>query len=148
MKKVIIAALAFTGFSVASFAQSVPTVKKTEPSKMAVVKKRTDTKAPEKIVALNKVTTPAAKPVAIPPVTKTTPVKQEAKTVTITKVTPVKKEVKTVAVVKPVINTNNTTPLKKDGTPDKRFKTNTDVAKGPLKKDGTPDMRYKANKKQ
>jgi hypothetical protein len=35
--------------------------------------------------------------------------------------------------------------LKKDGTPDKRFKENK-TPKGPLKKDGTPDMRYKANK--
>lgn len=39
--------------------------------------------------------------------------------------------------------------LKKDGTPDKRFKENKGAKKaaGPLKKDGTPDMRYKANKK-
>ncbi len=37
--------------------------------------------------------------------------------------------------------------LKKDGTPDKRFKANeTKPAAGPLKKDGSPDMRYKANK--
>jgi hypothetical protein len=38
--------------------------------------------------------------------------------------------------------------LKKDGTPDKRFKENKTTAKaaGPLKKDGTPDMRYKDNK--
>jgi hypothetical protein len=34
-------------------------------------------------------------------------------------------------------------PLKKDGTPDKRYKAN----KAPLKKDGTPDMRYKVNQK-
>ncbi len=34
-------------------------------------------------------------------------------------------------------------PLKKDGTPDKRYKSN----KVPLKKDGTPDMRYKVNQK-
>jgi len=33
--------------------------------------------------------------------------------------------------------------LKKDGTPDKRFKTTA----GPIKKDGTPDLRYKRNKK-
>lgn len=37
-------------------------------------------------------------------------------------------------------------PLKKDGTPDKRFKENK-KAKGPLKKDGTLDKRYKENKK-
>jgi hypothetical protein len=38
--------------------------------------------------------------------------------------------------------------LKKDGTPDKRFKENKESkpAAGPLKKDGTPDMRYKSNK--
>lgn len=34
--------------------------------------------------------------------------------------------------------------LKKDGTPDKRYKDNS--VKGPMKKDGTPDMRYRANK--
>ena len=37
--------------------------------------------------------------------------------------------------------------LKKDGTPDNRYKTTTAAAKGPLKKDGTADLRYKANKK-
>ena len=41
------------------------------------------------------------------------------------------------------IATNVTSPLKKDGTPDKRFSSNKN-----LKKDGTPDMRYKTNKKQ
>ena len=145
MKKVIIAALALTGFSVASFAQAVPAVKKSKPSKMLVVKKQTDVKAPSKVVALNKVKAPVATPVA----TKVA-AKQEVKTVAVAKVTPVKQEVKTVAVNKPAAITKvaGTAPLKKVGTPDKRFKTNTDVAKGPLKKDGTPDMRYKANKKQ
>lgn len=39
-------------------------------------------------------------------------------------------------------------PMKKDGTPDKRFKENKESKpKGPLKKDGTPDKRYKENKK-
>lgn len=41
-------------------------------------------------------------------------------------------------------------PLKKDGTPDMRYKTNKKTstpAAGPLKKDGTPDKRYKANRK-
>jgi hypothetical protein len=39
--------------------------------------------------------------------------------------------------------------LKKDGTPDKRYKENKEPAKpaGPVKKDGTPDKRYKENKK-
>lgn len=37
--------------------------------------------------------------------------------------------------------------LKKDGTPDKRFKENKAAkTEGPKKKDGTPDMRYKQNK--
>lgn len=36
--------------------------------------------------------------------------------------------------------------LKKDGTPDKRYKENKEPVKH-LKKDGTPDMRYKENKK-
>ena len=35
--------------------------------------------------------------------------------------------------------------LKKDGTPDKRYK-NTTVKKVVLKKDGTPDKRYKNSK--
>ncbi|MFT3910478.1 MAG: hypothetical protein QM737_13720 [Ferruginibacter sp.] len=39
--------------------------------------------------------------------------------------------------------TNAVTPLKKDGTPDKRFKAKKAT---PVKKDGTPDMRYKENK--
>ncbi|MEO8582650.1 MAG: hypothetical protein ABI415_02575 [Flavitalea sp.] len=34
--------------------------------------------------------------------------------------------------------------LKKDGTPDKRYKKS--AAAGPMKKDGTPDKRFKANK--
>jgi hypothetical protein len=40
------------------------------------------------------------------------------------------------------------TKLKKDGTPDMRYKENKDAAKkqGKTKKDGTPDMRYKENK--
>lgn len=41
--------------------------------------------------------------------------------------------------------------LKKDGTPDMRYKENKEMLKekpkGPTKKDGTPDMRYKDNKK-
>ncbi len=40
--------------------------------------------------------------------------------------------------------------MKKDGTPDKRYKANQKakpMVAGPMKKDGTPDMRYKKNKK-
>lgn len=38
--------------------------------------------------------------------------------------------------------------LKKDGTPDKRYKENKEIktAGGPKKKDGTPDKRFKENK--
>lgn len=38
--------------------------------------------------------------------------------------------------------------MKKDGTPDKRFKENKEAKEGPKKKDGTADMRFKANKKK
>jgi hypothetical protein len=61
---------------------------------------------------------------------------------------------KQVVAVNNIKNANKTaadtskTNLKKDGTPDKRFKDNKSTAKttGPLKKDGTADMRYKSNK--
>lgn len=48
------------------------------------------------------------------------------------------------AAVKPAATASNGVVLKKDGTPDKRYK---NAPAGPLKKDGTPDKRYKANKK-
>jgi len=77
-----------------------------------------------------------------------------------------KKEVKKTATAAPVAATTATTTakpaakpaaaakptaskevvLKKDGTPDKRYKTAPKAA-GPTKKDGTPDKRYKENKK-
>jgi hypothetical protein len=46
--------------------------------------------------------------------------------------------------------TTSKAPVKKDGTPDMRYKSNkqsTTVTTGPTKKDGTADMRYKTNKK-
>lgn len=42
---------------------------------------------------------------------------------------------------KKVNTTTNSVPLKKDGTPDKRYKSTTKH----VKKDGTPDKRYKEN---
>ena len=57
---------------------------------------------------------------------------------------PPKKEVKTA-------NAATGNKLKKDGTPDMRFKENKEKAKATdtkLKKDGTPDKRFKANKKK
>ena len=125
MKKLIIAAIALTGFSAASFAQAVP-VKKADASKMQVVKNTANTKTDAKVVAIAK---PA--PVAV------------AKTPVVAKTSPAAS--KPAAVAK--TNTASATPLKKDGTPDKRFKANTAVATGPLKKDGTPDKRFKANQK-
>lgn len=52
----------------------------------------------------------------------------------------VQKTTKTVKSVKPQA-AKPAVKLKKDGTPDKRFKENQN-----LKKDGTPDRRYKANR--
>ncbi len=46
-------------------------------------------------------------------------------------------------------NTKKGVGMKKDGTPDKRYKMNKaekPAQAGPMKKDGTPDKRYKANK--
>ena len=59
------------------------------------------------------------------------------------------KKVVTTTVSKPGIKVSNTTVIKKDGTPDKRFKVNkvTHSKTVVLKKDGTPDKRYKAAKK-
>ena len=123
MKKLIIAAIALVGFSAASFAQVIP-VKKNDASKMQVVKNVTAKKADAKVVAINKVTKPT-----VPAVTKTAVV------------------TKPVVTTKAVTKTNAAAPLKKDGTPDKRFKASQGIAAGPLKKDGTADLRYKANKK-
>ena len=138
MKKLIIAALALVGFSAASFAQTVPAVKKNDPSKMQVVKKATDRKLEGKVVAMNKITK------------QTSPVSNNA----VTKRTPVKKQVKNPVTTKPVASiskVNSSVPLKKDGTADMRYKANKYVVKNPgaahLKNDGTSDKRFKENKK-
>jgi len=57
-----------------------------------------------------------------------------------------KKAKKTEKAVKEIKKTEEKVILKKDGTPDKRFKENK-KPQVPLKKDGTPDKRYKENKK-
>lgn len=74
---------------------------------------------------------------------------QHSQPATASKATVVKKsEVKTSATTaKEEVKTEKTAAkpaakMKKDGTPDKRFKTNKH-----LKKDGTPDQRFKENKK-
>ena len=72
--------------------------------------------------------------------------------------TPQPKQPATVAVVakapvkaKEVLTTKPTNAqgvvLKKDGTPDNRYKNAAPITKGPVKKDGTADLRFKANKK-
>jgi hypothetical protein len=112
MKKLMIAALAIIGFSTATFAQAAPAAKKSEPSKLQVVKKPTEAKVVD--IKKTAVTPAAAKPATA---------------------------------AKPAATTG-TAPLKKDGTPDKRYKNAAAApAAGPVKKDGTPDKRYKANKK-
>jgi hypothetical protein len=88
---------------------------------------------------------PATVPSKMKVVKKDVAAKTETKVVPITKTA---KPVATPAAAKPAA-TATTPGLKKDGTPDKRFKNaaTTTNAAGPLKKDGTPDKRYKANKK-
>lgn len=94
---------------------------------------------------------PVTKPAAP---SKMTVVKKEIKKKDAAKVVPITKTatVATPAVktaVAPKVVTATTPGLKKDGTPDKRFKNAaTTSATGPVKKDGTPDLRYKANKKK
>lgn len=78
--------------------------------------------------------------VAAPAATAKKSVKQTAKVV--------KKETKAAVANKADVKAKTTAAgvvLKKDGTPDKRYKA-VGKAVGPTKKDGTPDMRYKANK--
>ncbi|MGX9986723.1 hypothetical protein [Soonwooa purpurea] len=71
----------------------------------------------------------------------TQPVTTKAAPVTVKK-TEVKKVTKTSSDKAVVTDTKTkTVKLKKDGTPDKRYKQNQH-----LKKDGTPDKRYKENK--
>ena len=64
--------------------------------------------------------------------------------------TTAKKDAKTTTVKAKEVTTTKKTGLKKDGTPDMRYKENkvtkTTTKTGPTKKDGTADMRYKANK--
>ena len=81
---------------------------------------------------------PAKKPTVTKPVTAT------AKPAVVTAKPAVATVKPTAATAKPAVVTPAPVVLKKDGTPDKRYKTAAPA--GPLKKDGTADMRYKANK--
>ena len=90
---------------------------------------------------------PATKPAASTqpaPVTPAVKKDKATKPAPVTPATPaVKKEkMKNKSTAAPASETKTVAPvLKKDGTPDKRYK-----ASQKLKKDGTPDMRYKENK--
>ena len=70
---------------------------------------------------------------------------QQATEKTVKKTEKVTKEVKKDGKVVESKKTETKTVLKKDGTPDKRFK-KTEETKTVLKKDGTPDKRYKEKK--
>lgn len=117
MKKVILAVIALMGLSAAGFAQTNAPAKKAQPAKMQVTTKATSTRAPQ-----------AKTPVVNKTVTASTsaPAMQAASK----------------AIVK-----NTAKPLKKDGTPDRRYKANKRMAKvHHMKKNGSPDKRFKENK--
>lgn len=102
MKRVLITVLVFIGFSAASFAQTAPAVK-SDISKTQVEKKATAKKPDTKLSTLNKATKPAGAVTTKPTTAVKSPVTKN----------PV-----------PVAKTNAATPLKKDGTPDMRYKAN------------------------
>lgn len=89
---------------------------------------------------------PPAKPLVKAKVVKEVAVTPQAKQpAAATAIAKTQVKAKEVAAVK-TTNTQGVV-LKKDGTPDNRYKTTPVAAKGPLKKDGTADLRFKANKK-
>jgi colicin import membrane protein len=116
MKRVLFATLVLLGFSVAGFSQTTP-VKKNESSTTQAIKKSTSKKEQAGVV-MHK----AAKP-ATPTIAKTSSAKAGTQ----------KQLAKTKSAAKPATTTAALT--KKS-------------ASAPLKKDGTPDKRYKANKKK
>lgn len=85
---------------------------------------------------------PVVKAKVVKEIAATPQVKKPVATAVATK-PPVK--AKEVAIAKPT-NAQGVV-LKKDGTPDNRYKNAAANEKGPLKKDGTADLRFKANKK-
>ena len=87
-------------------------------------------------------TTKPAKTATAKPATTTATAKPATTTVTAKPATAATAKPATAATAKPV--SANGTVLKKDGTPDKRYKTAEPTEH--LKKDGTPDKRYSENK--
>ncbi len=121
MKKVLVALIALIGLNVSGIAQAVTTPVKKAEDKMKVVPAKPTAAAPAKVVEMPK------------SLSKTPAAAQTPKAV-----------VAETPAAKPAVATPATpVTLKKDGTPDKRFKT----ATGPTKKDGSPDLRFKKNKK-
>jgi len=122
MKKLILSSIMFFGITGMLLAQKEPAKKEKADTKVKVetVKKDTKTKT-EKSVAGAK---GEEKKAAIAKTKEAAAAKPEAKKTTTENKTAVSN-------------------VKKDGTPDKRFKENKN-----LKKDGTPDKRFKENKKK
>ena len=118
MKKLIIASLLLFGLTGMVMAQ-------TTPAKKTTTKPKTETVSKDKKTATTATTTSVAK--------------QAEKTSATTKVKSTESARATTA---PKQSTAATAPVKKDGTPDKRYNANKK-----LKKDGTPDKRFKENKK-
>jgi hypothetical protein len=121
MKKVLVALIALLVINVSGMAQAATTPVKKAEDKMKAVPAKPTVAAPAKVVEMPK------------SLSKTPPAVQTPKAVVAK--TPTAKPA-AAAPATPVT-------LKKDGTPDKRYKT----ATGPTKKDGTPDLRFKKNKK-
>lgn len=126
MKKTLFALVLFLGVQIVSNAQAaVQTTKKTVETKKLEVVKKAD-KTPAKVVSISQKPAVKTNPKVDVPKISSSPVEKQAEK----KVVATKTATTTVA-----------GPVKKDGTPDKRFSSNKQ-----LKKDGTPDMRYKVNK--
>jgi hypothetical protein len=117
MKKILLSVFVLTGMAAGLSAQTNQSAARMT-TKPAMVKPA--------------VITPVNKPVST---VKTTAMVKPASVKPVTTIKPATTGVKPMAVT-------TTAPLKKDGTPDKRFK-----ASQKLKKDGTPDRRFKSNKK-
>ena len=132
MKKMIMAIAILLGCYSASTAQAVKTPpKQTTVKQMPAAATKTVQKPAQQTAATIKKVPAAATQAAVN--TKQTAVKttNAATATTASKAT----------ATKAAVTTNSNVVLKKDGTPDKRYK-----EAQQLKKDGTPDMRYKKNK--
>lgn len=130
MKKIISAVLVFAGLTTATFAQTAPQSKKNHGTKVQLAQTSTEKKTEANTV----------KPAFA------TPQKHVSDTSTH------KKGSKKVAPATAATAPSTAKPaVKKDGSPDMRYKANKDSAKvakpAHVKKDGTADKRYKENKK-